>query len=236
MQLQERITTQRAIEILQFLTYSYRGKRCNKKHERKLKNLLCNAVDRHQRPRVLLATIWPNENAGATISKLTDFIKQYFRDHPIQDGMKLNAAGEVLPVSRSRGTPLFVWVKEQKAKDANDNFSDSGKHWHLAFSYDAKHSRRGFIKEMFEAAIAAGIIKAPNEKCPRPFFITGDRDISTQEDLEDASHHLVRYCAKPQTKDDSEKRNIGGSKLNNLYFEKASNDESYHRSRTATAD
>lgn len=214
------ITAQEAVEVLKGVHYTYRGRHCNPKHEHKIKNLLCNAVEQYQRPVACLATVWLNESAGATISQLTDFINLQFRDNKVLDGKMVSAAGEVVPVYRSRGKPLFVWVRETKPSNASDCFSDSGQHYHLALCFDAKYSTRlGFIPMVFQAAIAKGIIKAPDDKCKYPAFITGNHNLLSREGLENASKHLARYCAKTQTKVNSDKPNIGGSRLFNIFSE-----------------
>lgn len=213
------ITAQGAIEVLQGLHYTYRGKHCDPKHEHKIKNLLCNAVAKYQMPVACLVTVWLNESTGATISQLTDFINLQFRDNKVLDGKRVNAAGEVVPVFRSRGRPLFVWVRETKPSNAPDCFSDSGQHYHLALCFDAKYSKRhGFIPMVFQAAIAKGIIKAPDDVCKYPAFITGNHNLTSEKGLADASYHLVRYCAKQQTKVKTDKPSIGGSRLENIFY------------------
>lgn len=218
------ITAQGAIEVLQGVHYTYRGKNCNPQHENKIKNLLCNAVARYQQPAACLVTVWLNDSAGATISQLTDFINLQFRDNKVLDGKRLSASGEVVPVYRSRGKPLFVYVREVKDKKAGDCFSDSGEHVHLAFCWDAKYSMRyGFIPMVFQAAIAKGIIKAPDEFSKFPAFLSGNHNLLTREGLENASKHLVRYCAKTQTKVKSGKPNIGGTRLQKIYKKELNN-------------
>ena len=207
---------------MRYEQYQYRGQPCDPTLVRDFKNLLVNAVDRHQRPMCSLVTIWPPEDNELAITQLMDFIRDYFAEHPIKDGQRNGK-----PVTRSRGEVLVRWKREQKLPSATDCYSDSGIHYHLAITWCGKRSQRKFLYALFTEAIRQGLIKAPTPQCSQPFLITGEHSLSEEGGLLDAAYHVARYCGKVQTSI-KEAHRAGGTHLKPLY-----KGESYEQKRRA---
>lgn len=207
-----KLTVDEAISLLRYESYQYRGQPCSPSLVRDFKNLLVNSVARHQRPTCSLITVWLPEDSELAISRLVDFIRDYFAVHPIKDG-KRNGQ----PVTRSRGEVLVKWRRELKAPSATGNFSDSGIHYHIAICWCAKRSNKRFIHALFNDAIRHGIVKAPTVQCSRPYVITGEHCLAEEDGLLAAAFHVARYCSKQQTCIKNGRRQTGGTCLQLLY-------------------
>lgn len=210
-----KLCTSDAVEILSQCNYQKSGLPGIKQYQAKLKNLLCNSVDIHQRPYAAMVTVWLAPNKS--ISDLTDFITEYVANSPVSNGMRHTHNGPV-PKTRSRGKFLTMWVREVKVPNAKDSHSTTGEHFHLAVCWDSmRTSKWGFLPVLFAAAVTKGIIQEPTEKWPRPWKVTGGRDLYTKAGLTGSFRHLG-YLVKVNTKQKTpRKRNMGSSELRNLY-------------------
>ena len=154
-----------------------------------------------------MATVWLNKANDKTISDLMKFIKSYFRDNPIKAGV-VNGKQKM----RSRGKPLYTFVREYKDKNAPDCYSDDGEHFHICLTYSSAYSTPEFIRSFFNAAIEAGIVAFPTDSRPFPAYITGNHKLYETEGLTNAREHF-RYMAKSQTKINNGLPRFGGSRL-----------------------
>lgn len=177
--------------------------------------MLEQAIQDQQRPVAIMVTVWLCQNK--TISDLTDFIVRQFKDKPILAGVI-----EGRQKTRSRGSPLYTFVREYKSPDAVDSYSDTGEHYHICLSYSSAYSTPAFIKFAFDAAIKAGIIAPKFENRPFPYFITGNHKLYEPKGKSDAFQHF-KYMAKPQTKKQNGLPTYGGSRLR-----KKLKNESFH--------
>lgn len=210
-----KLCTSDAVEILSQCNYQKSGLPGIKQYQAKLKNLLCNSIDIHQRPYAAIVTVWLAPNKS--ISDLTDFIAEYVANNPISDGMRYTPNGPV-PKTRSRGKFLTMWVREVRSPDAPGSQSDTGEHYHCAVTWCAmRTSKRGFLPVLFAAAVTKGIIQQPTEKWPHPWKVTGGHDLTKKDGLIWSFQHLG-YLTKPITKQKTpRKRNMGSSELKNIY-------------------
>jgi hypothetical protein len=167
--------------------------------------MLEQAIQDQQRPVAIMVTVWLCQNK--TISDLTDFIVRQFKNNPILAGVI-----EGRQKTRSRGSPLYTFVREYKSPDAVDSYSGNGEHYHICLSYSSAYSTPAFIKFAFDAAIEAGIIAPRVENLPFPYFITGNHKLYEPKGKIDAFQHF-KYMAKPQTKKQNGLPTYGGSRL-----------------------
>jgi len=167
--------------------------------------MLEQAIEDQQRPVAVMVTVWLNPKK--TISDLTDFIVRYFKNTPILAGVI-----EGQQKTRSRGSPLYTFVREYKSPDSVSSYSDTGEHFHLCLSYSSAYSTPAFIKFAFDAAIKAGIIAPKVRNRPFPYYITGNHKLYEPKGKSNALQHF-NYMAKQQTKKQNGLPVYGGSRL-----------------------